>query len=487
MGKLIKKTRKGDFGFKNRPITSNGLDAVAKDAFSNAAARMGYGTPSVAEDTDYQLIRWTNYYWLMITLFRNHWIARRIVELPAQDMTKNWAKLQCDLDPKEIKKFDRTIDRTMTQHRIRQAITWARLFGGAGSLIVIDGQENMLSEPLDLDSIAPGSYKGLITFDRWSGINPQGQIGTDINSPVDFGFPEYYTVTGTDGNDIFDIHHSRILRFTGPNVPNPEYAASMYWGISVLEITFEELRKRDNASWSILNLLFRAQILTQVNPELGQMLSGASSSAASLQKFQQVYQQQNELLSNQSMLIMGKDSKLESHQYTFGGVPDLMDRFEYSISGAARIPYSKLFMKQTGSMGGSNEADERNYEQDIAQSQHEELRPQLDKLYPVIAMSEWGEVPDDLDMVFPSVRVLTEEQKSTLQKDGSTAIVEVFNAGIRTQRKTLLELKKLGELTGIGETIDDEEIAKASDEIQVPLEVESEEARAGSAEFEETE
>lgn len=461
-------------------------DAVANDVFSNVAARMGYGTPSLAESTEYDLIRYTQDYWLMITLFRNHWIARRIVEKPAQDMTKAWPRLTCELKPDQIKKFDRIVSKTYTAAKIQKTLKWARLFGGAGALMVIDGHEDILNEPLDLDDVTPGSYKGLIVFDRWSGISPKGQISSDINSPTDFAMPEYYTVHG-DNSESFDVHASRILRFSGPDVPTPEYQAQQYWGISDLEVVFEELRKRDNMSWSILQLLFRAQILTQKNPMLASLLSGATASGQAQQKFQQTLQAQNELLSNQSMLILGEDGELQSHQYTFGGVSEIYQQFQMDIAGAAKIPVSILFGRTATGLSQSNDADIRIYEQEIAQKQHEELKPQLDKLYPVICMSVFGEVPEDLDFDFPSIRVLTDEQKADMSQKGTEAILAPFSAGVTSQKLTLQELKQQSDITGVFSNITDEDIDAADDKPQVPIEIESEEARAGSAEFEETE
>lgn len=464
-------------------------DSVGKDAFRNAVARMGYGTPSVAEGVEYILERWTNNYWLMITLFRNHWIPRKIVEIPAKDMCKAWPRLNCDLTPDQIADFDRTIERSLTPKKIKRAITWARLFGGAGALMVIKGHENILDQPLDLDMINPGSYKGLIVFDRWSGITPVGNQMQDIESPLTFGLPEYYTVHGQNGNEaLFDIHASRILRFTGPDVPTPEHEANQYWGISVIELAMEEMRKRDNASWSILQLLFRAQLLTQVNPELAQLLSGAVVGGAGLQRFQQSMQAQNELLSNQSMLLLGKDGKLESHQYTFGGIADVLDRFEIACAASSNpsIPYSKLFGKNSSGLDNSNDADERNYEEAIAQAQHDDLRPQLmQQLYPVICMSEFGEVPDDLDITFPSIRVLTEEDKTKLAKEGGEAILAAFAAGVTSQQLTLQELKQLGDKTEIFSNITPEIIEAADDKPVPPIEIEQAEARAGTETFSE--
>ena len=444
-----------------------GLGGEAEDAFTNPAARMGYGTPSLAEATEYELVRWTNNYWLMIILYRNHWISRRIVEKPAQDMCKAWPKIvSSNLNAEQISNFERTIARTATQAKIQETIIWARLFGGAGALIVIDGHENILDKELKLDDINPGSYKGLIPFDRWSGITPSAEINNNINNPIDFNLPEFYRVQGESG-DAFNIHASRILRFTGPTVPRPENQNQMHWGISVLEVVYEEIRKRDNASWSILSLMFRAQILAQKNPQLANMLAGAAMSAGAMQKFQQTMQAQNQLMSNQSMLLMGADSSLEGKQYTFGGISDVMSIFDMHTAGAAKMPMTILFGRTMTGLGQSNDADIRIYEQEIAQAQNDELKPQLNnKLYPVICMSEFGEIPDDLDISFPSVRVLTEEEKGDISGKTVEAVTATFQAGLISQQLALEELATLSETTGIFTSITKEIIEAADDEVQ---------------------
>lgn len=471
------------FSEKVLPETDN---VVAFDSFRNAPARLGLDTPSLAESAEYQLVRYSNDYWLMVTMFRNHWISRRIIEKPAQDMCKAFPRLVCELKPDQIASFDRTIAKTQTRARLQMAITWARLFGGAGALMVIDGQENMLDEPLDLDSINPGTYKGLIVFDRWSGISPSDETVDDVNYITDFGLPMYYDVR-TEDSAMFRVHHSRILRFTGPQVPQPEFQAQLKWGISEIEPIYDELRKRDNMSWSILNLLFRAQLIGQKNPELAQLLSGAASTKEALLRFQQRMQAQNELLSNQSMMIVGDDGEIFTHSYSFAGVSEIYQQFQMDISGAARMPVSILFGRTATGLGQSNDADIRIYEQDIAQKQNEEMRPQLDKLLPVICMSEFGEVPDDLDYIFPSIRVLTEEQKADLAQKATEAILGPYEAGITSQKIVLQDLKQLSDKTDIGSNITDEFINAADDQANVPLQIEAAEAKAGSMTFEEEE
>ena len=442
----------------------------AVDAFANALARLGAGTTSLANGTDYVLDRVTLDYSLMLTLYRNHWLSRKIVDGPAEDMLRAWPKLVCELPPDDIKAFERTVNATGTQAKLLQTIKWARLFGGAGALLVIKGDEDRLDEPLKVDDVRPGSYRGLIPFDRWSGITPGAEVSVDLDYPRNFGLPEFYTVR-TQGAKSFHVHHTRILRFTGPEVPSPEFEVQSRWGISVLEVVYDELKKRDNASYTILNLMFRAQILGLRDKELKQKLSGLGMSQKAMQAFAQELQQFNDMLSNQSLVILPGEGGMESHQYTFAGLAEVYQQFQMDIAGAAEYPITRLFGRTMTGLGQSNDGDERIYEEKIAAKQHTELKPQLDRLFPVICMSEFGEVPDDLDYEFSSVRVLTEEEKGNLAKTNSDAVIAASNSGLISQRMALKELKQASDVTGVFTNITDEDIERACDDFQPQGEV----------------
>jgi hypothetical protein len=174
--------------------------AEATDAYSNQAARLGFGTPSLTEGSEYPLTRFSNNYQALLSLYREHWLCRRIVEVPAQDMVKAWPTITSELTPDDLK----------------------------------------LDQPLDTDTIELGSFRGLIPFDRWSGITPTSGICMDITRPLQFGLPESYQVHGPSTSTSFKVHASRILRFTGPDIPSPEFQAQSFWGISCLEPVFDQ-------------------------------------------------------------------------------------------------------------------------------------------------------------------------------------------------------------------------------------------------------
>jgi len=231
---------------RKRPATNPG-DANAilgeihtLDAFRNQMARMGYGTPNLLEGTDYPLTRLTRDYNLMNSLYRSHWIVRKIIDTIPEDMTKNWIQLTCQVSPELIDRYQRAERRTKTREAILRALKWGRLYGGAAAVMMIEGHEHYLDRPLNLDEVMPDSYKGLLVLDRWSGITPAGEVIDDINSP-DFGLPASYHVT-TETGTVYDVHASRVLRFIGRELPYWERVAEVQWGISEIEVVYDELK-----------------------------------------------------------------------------------------------------------------------------------------------------------------------------------------------------------------------------------------------------
>ena len=445
------------------PTTANLAHAI--DVFSNPAARTGYGTSSLENYADYPLMRFSLNFWAIISFFESSWIARRIVCAPAEDIVKTWPKITSDIDPEDLTRIDRVIRRTNTRSKVREAIERARLFGGAGALIAVKNQDKELDQPLELDSMGIHDYAGLITFDRWSGISPTGDVCDDLNRPLDFGHSEFYEVR-VKGGDSFKVHNSRILRFSGPRMPEPENSAYQDWGISVLAPVIQTIQGYDTLTSNALSLSFRANILGMKAPDLASMMSGLSMNQNAAQKFEQRMQRFNEMLSNQSLALLEKDGELSQTQYSFAGLSDMMQMWQLAISGAAKIPVTRLWGRTYSGLGQAGDGDEKIYEETISTESDVTLRPALEKLYPVLCMSELGEVPDDLDLLFPSIRVLDDKEKAELAKAVVDTAVVALNAGGISLRTFAKELKQSSTRTEIFTNITDEDIEKLSDKVQ---------------------
>jgi phage-related protein (TIGR01555 family) len=432
----------------------------AMDAFQNQAARVGFGTTNLLEGTQYPLTRLTWNYILMQSLYRNNWIARKLIDAVAEDMTKNWVSFNTESEPKKVKKLEQAVTFTGTQDKVLSGLKWARLFGGAGGVIIVKGQK--LDTPLVVDDVPIDSFRGVIAFDRWSGIMPSAKISTDLDRPLDYGLPETYRIT-TENAGGFEVHASRVMRFVGRSLPQWEFQAEQRWGVSEIEIVYEELKKRDNTSYNLASLIFRANIFELRQKDLVQLMSGLGTSPQAQQRFYSSLSAQMQLMSNQGMIVSDSDSGgLSTHQYGFSGIADVYVQFMLDICGACEIPFSRLFGRGASGLGQTGEGDEHAYYSTIGQKQKRELDPQMMKLMPVVCMSTLGKIPDDFEWKWKPVNSPTDQEQSELASKTTTAVVEATNAGIICPQTALKELKQLSNITGLFSNITDEEIEAAS-------------------------
>ena len=425
------------------------------DAFQNQMARLGFGQPNLNEGADYPLTRMSQNYNLFTSLYRSSWIVRKIVDVFPSDMVKNWIKFNSSLDPEKISKINSVIRKTKTKEKIKEGLRWARLYGGAAGLILIDGDED-LSEPLDYDAIMLDDYKGLLIFDRWNGIYPDIELEDDI-SDEEYGYPKYYSISLSEANsnlmlsynkqDLVKVHHSRIVRFNGRDLPLWERQAEMFWGESEIEIVFEELKKRDNTSANIASLIFLANIRVLKMNDLGQLL-GASTQKAQ-ENLYKVLQAQNQLMSNMGIYVMDKDDDFGSEQYSFGGLNDIYESFMLDIAGACEMPVTKLFGREPAGFNSTGESDLTQYYDTLEEKQETYLQPIIDKLLPIIFMSTLGAIPEDLDWEFNPCMNVNSKDLADLAQSMASPIFEAFNAGLITKEIALKELKQQNEKTGM--------------------------------------
>lgn len=246
------------------------------DAFSNPAARIGFGTMDLLQATDYPMTRMTQNYQLLTSLYRENWIVQNIISTVPNDMIRKWYDIKTSIAPEYLKQMAQLERKIQLRKKLLLGMCWGRLYGGAVGVILIKGQNDM-SIPLNLDTVMPGSFLGLHILDRWNGVYPEGELVTDSEDP-DFGLPEYYTVRNDEtGTMVAKVHHSRVIRFIGRELPWMEQVTEQYWGESEVEAIYEELIRRDNVAGNIAALTFRANINYQETDGLDQLLGSANA------------------------------------------------------------------------------------------------------------------------------------------------------------------------------------------------------------------
>lgn len=427
------------------------------DEFSNPLFRLGFGSQSPLEATEYPLTRMTENYALLNSLYRTNWIVQNVVSIVPEDMTREWFILSgADISPEMQAEFERTQRVTQLKAKVTDGLRWGRLYGGAIGLILIRGQEGIMDQPLDSESILPGSFAGLMILDRWVGVAPGDETVSDIGDP-DFGLPAYYLINDPGTRQFsLRVHHSRVVRFTGRDLPYIERVACMYWGESEIEALYTDVVKHDNVSANMAALTFRANVDTMEMENLDQILSIGNEQAK--RRFWTTMQTQSVMRSNFGIQLVNKGDQIQNHQYTFTGLREVYESMCLNLAGSSRIPMTKLFGRSATGLNATGEGDQRNYNDYLDSQRESKLRPVLERLLPIMAMSAWGMIPDGIEVTFPPLWTPTAKEVAEIAKAKTEAVISAYTAGLLNVDTAQRELKSMSDETGLYTTLSDAEI-----------------------------
>ena len=414
------------------------------DGYANPAAYLGESSPllgggtflrsALSSDTE-----------LLTTMYRESWLAMRIIDMPPEDMTRAWYRFSAPLPEEDLESLRRLEARHSVRRELTDAIRWARLYGGSLALMVLRGEEDRLAEPLDPELLLPGCFRGLLVLDKAQGIEPSTELEEDLDDP-DFGLPKYYTVDLEEQGTV-RMHHSRVLRFTGRELPRREAQRENYWGASELEHIREELQKRSAASANIAQLIFQANITTLKMSDFGDAL--ALGTEEQKMQIRSALFEENRFRTSFGLQVLSAGDTLENHPYSFGGLAEIYEQFMLDMAGAAEIPAVKLFGRSPAGMNATGEADLKNYYELIAQLQERHLRPALEKLLPVMALSAWGTLPEDLGFVFNPIAAESPAETADVVEKLSASVIDAFRAGLLTREEARSELRARGTPFGV--------------------------------------
>ena len=364
----------------------------------------------------------------LTTAYRDNWLAKKIVDMPAEDMTRKWYTLSTSASQEEIDKIRHLEAIHSIKQEITNALRLARLYGGAIAIIILTGDEDRMDRRLIAKHVLPGTFQGLLVMDRTQ-VEPSMEMESDITDP-EFGLPKYYTYYITDkdgGSHPVTVHHSRVLRFTGREMPEEEMAREEYWGISELIHIWDPLQNYCATDANATELGYRANLLCLKSGDITEMLAaGTDEHTESVLK---LLETENHIRTSYGMQLLGPNDSMENLKYDFSGLPKILEYQMLALAGAAEIPATKLFGMSPQGMNATGEHDMRNYYEMISALQEKNLKPALEKLIPIMAMSCLFRIPEDMKILFEPLMTLSTEDQIKQAKEHSEMLIQLYQAG----------------------------------------------------------
>jgi phage-related protein (TIGR01555 family) len=433
--------------------------ARVADSFQNVQARLGYGAGSQADGGDYSVNYLSRFRFRLEAMYRSSWICGKAVDLVAEDMTKRGIEINSTIDPGENDELMRLWKELQIWDAIADTIKWARLYGGAIAVMLIDGQN--FSTPLRIETVKKDQFKGLLVLDRWQ-VQPTLQNLVQEMGP-NMGLPMFYDVIAdTLALKSAHIHYSRVIRIDGQDLPYWQRIGEQLWGQSILERLFDRLLAFDSTTQGAAQLVYKAHLRTYKIEALRDIIAmGGPALEGLLKQIEFIRSTQ----SNEGLTLMDTKDEFEAHAYSFAGLDSILLQLAQQVSGALGIPLTKLFGQSPAGLNATGESDIRNYYDSTNQEQERRLRVGVGVLLQITYLSKFGKAIDvGTDFTFRPLWQLTDLEKATMAATITTCVTTAVSGGLTGRQTGLKELRQSSHITGVWGNISDESIAAASDE-----------------------
>ena len=365
-------------------------------------------------------------------LYEGNGLFSKIIDTPAEEALKHGFDL--NLKSNEMNAFvDEALDDLEWDEKATTAIKWARLYGGALIVMLIDDGRG-LEEPVDWEHIRSIDelrvYERSIVQPDYASLYQQDYGGKGVGNRVSkFGQPEYYYVSSIYGS--FKVHESRCLVFRNGVLPEQTSNATyLFWGMPEYVRIRRALRETVTAHTDSVKLLERSVQAIYSMKGLASLLTTDDGENQVLKRLQLVDTSRGLL---NSIAIDSEGEQYDFKTFQFSGVKDVIDATCNMLSALTNIPQTILFGRSPAGMNATGDSDFESYYNFVEKIQRLMLKRNLRTLLDVVfrAGIASGDVTEEPDykLEFNPLWSLSDTEQATVdQTKAQTALVKAQTA-----------------------------------------------------------
>lgn len=365
-------------------------------------------------------------------LYEGNGLFSKIIDAPAEEALKHGFDLNLKSD--ELNAFvEDALDDLEWEEKAATAIKWARLYGGALIVMLIDDGRG-LEEPVDWEHIRSIDelrvYERSIVQPDYASLYQQDYGGKGVGNRVSkFGQPEYYYVSSIYGS--FKVHESRCLVFRNGVLPEQTSNATyLFWGMPEYVRIRRALRETVTAHTDSVKLLERSVQAIYSMKGLASLLTTDDGENQVLKRLQLVDTSRGLL---NSIAIDSEGEQYDFKTFQFSGVKDVIDATCNMLSALTNIPQTILFGRSPAGMNATGDSDFESYYNFVEKIQRLMLKRNLRTLLDVVfrAGIASGDVTEEPDykLEFNPLWSLSDTEQATVdQTKAQTALVKAQTA-----------------------------------------------------------
>lgn len=290
-------------------------------------------------------------------LIAQHWLIDKCCLIPARDAVRHGFDIHApdgaDLDAPEILNLMKRIDKRFKLNK--NMVEWVykgKIFGIRIAFFQIDSTDPLFYElPFNIDSVTPGSYKGIVQVDPYWCIPELDTAGATRPDSMHFYEPKYWVINGKR------YHRSHLMIYREGDVVDILKPSYLYGGIPVPQKIMERVYAAERTANEAPQLaLTKRTIVLQTELEEGIALGPRYGSRLA---------EVSELQNNYATVLGDTNDKYTQFDTTLSDL-DVVIMSQYQLVAAtANVPGTKLLMTAPKGFNATGEYDEASYHEEL--------------------------------------------------------------------------------------------------------------------------
>lgn len=306
-------------------------------------------------------------------LYATSSIVQNIINIPAEDMTRNWFTLRMKDNNLATNIMSKLAD-LKAKKVFKEMRMYERLQGdGFISIGVTQNEQFTLSDEM------PEKVKSVDYLHAFSSVKVSEFILNEDVFDVDYGQLELLQIERNGGRaslskpiEDMQVHISRLLH------DQTRRLETDYQGQSLLEPMYDILTVFDTSLWSVGQILHDFTMKVYKSEGIENMDASEKAELGVLMDF---------MFRTEALALIGTEESLEKQSTSVSGIENLLDFVWDAVSSASRMPKTVIKGQEAGTLAGA-QYDVMNYYTRIASMQENEMKPLLEQLIRMIMMSE---------------------------------------------------------------------------------------------------
>lgn len=353
---------------------------------------------------------------LLTELYIEHGLIQTLVDMPVDDAFRHGFEIKSEqIDEDDIKTIMHYIDAENINSKIAQVMKWARLYGGGG-LVTMTNQD--FTKELNIGKINEFTELDFYAADLW-----------ELNMSYYNANPMMKDLNGDQPYMFYGepVHKSFVAKVKGKEAPSLHRNKFRGWGMTEIERfmrSFNSYLKNTNV---IYELLDEAKIdVFKIDGFNNAMISQQGTAAV-----QNRVQAANQIKNYLNALTMDTKDEYDQKQMQFAGLSDMLQQIRMGVAADLKMPITKLFGVSSAGFN-SGEDDIENYNAMVESEVRAKAKHIIIYVVQMVCAKLFGFVPDDIEVEFPPLRVLSSEQEENVKNSKTDRLLRLFEVGLIT-------------------------------------------------------